>query len=121
MPRISSCFLDTDEVSLQPNEAVRVLLYYDETGAKNDEGEREARGTFLMLPEGVKFSRGDTITIRAVQENHRYRCWYPVTAWDPWRIAEDDSVSVMVVPRMGDFLMMDGESSYRSVIGRTAE
>ena len=94
---------------------------YDDTGAMADGYENEGNGTFTMLPEGVKFRRGNTITIRTVQENYRYRNWYTATGWDPWTDLNDDSISTMVITHMGDFLMMEGESSYRSVVGRMAE
>ncbi len=91
--------------------------YFDDVGSMVDQDDAEADGTFTMLPDGVKFRRGNTVTIRAVQDNDGFRDWDPGTGWERWNTSGDDSVDVIVITHMGDFLIEDGESSYRSVVG----
>lgn len=89
---------------------------FDSAGTKTDEDEVEINGSYTTVPEGERLVRGNTVTIRAVQEEYRERDWDPVSGWGSWSVNADDSVEVMVLSHMGDFLLEDGEMSYRGLV-----
>ena len=94
--------------------------YFNDTGTKVYEDEGEASGTFTTFPEGTKLRCGNTVTVRIIQQESRYREWDSVSGWTPWAESTDQSISTEVVTHMGDFLLFDGETSYRGLL-RPAE